>query len=134
MQAIRSSLINHQFAVCAFLTITSLTGTLAADYYVSPQGKDSNTGTETHPWLTIAKAADTLKAGDTVYIRGGTYAPQTPITPKNSGTPDKPITYRAYPEEVVTIDGQNVSLSRWYDVSYRIVFYSLQYIHLVCLS
>jgi hypothetical protein len=65
MRAIHPYLINHQFTVCVFLTITSLTGAFAADYYVSPQGKDSNPGTGTHPWLTIAKAADTLKAGDT---------------------------------------------------------------------
>ena len=116
MRTIHPSLRSHQFAVCAFLTITSLTGAFAADYYVSPQGNDSNPGTETRPWLTIAKAADTLRAGDTVFIRDGTYAPQAPITPKNSGTPDKPITYCAYPGEVVTIDGQNVPLSRWYGV------------------
>ncbi len=42
-------------------------------YYVSPSGLDSNPGTFTQPWRTISKAARTVKAGDVVYIRGGTY-------------------------------------------------------------
>ena len=42
-------------------------------YYVSPSGSDTSPGTETQPWQTIQKAADTLVAGDTVYIKAGTY-------------------------------------------------------------
>lgn len=44
-------------------------------YYVSPSGNDKNPGTETQPWQTIQKAADTLVAGDTVYIKEGFYLP-----------------------------------------------------------
>ena len=44
----------------------------AAEYYVSKSGSDSNPGTEAQPWETIQKAAKTLLAGDTVYIKTGT--------------------------------------------------------------
>ena len=44
----------------------------SAIYYVTPDGDDANPGTESQPWRTIQKAADTLVAGDTVYIRAGT--------------------------------------------------------------
>lgn len=42
-------------------------------YYVAKNGNDSNPGTESQPWRTIQKAAETLVAGDTVYIKAGTY-------------------------------------------------------------
>ena len=77
-------------------------------YYVAPQGRDSNPGTLDRPWATIQKAADTLEAGQTVYIRGGTYAISEQIRPRNMGRPDRWITYRAYPGEIATIDAQNL--------------------------
>jgi pectin methylesterase-like acyl-CoA thioesterase len=42
-------------------------------YYVSASGKDTNAGTITSPWLTIQHAANSVKAGDTVYVRAGVY-------------------------------------------------------------
>ncbi len=77
-------------------------------YYVSPTGNDSNAGTIDEPWQTIQKAADTLTAGETVSIRGGTYHER--ILPRNSGEPGKEITYVAYPGETVTIDGDSITL------------------------
>ncbi len=72
-------------------------------YYVATNGSDSNPGTIDQPWKTIQKAADTLVAGATVYIRGGTYNEQ--VKPKNSGISGYYITYSAYQDEQVTIDG-----------------------------
>jgi hypothetical protein len=77
-------------------------------YYVAPGGDDSNPGTLDHPWQTIQKAADSLVAGDTVYIRAGAYPEQ--VIPQNSGSPGNPITYAAYPGEIVTLDGSSVTL------------------------
>lgn len=66
---------------------------------------DSNPGTETQPWCTVAKANATLVAGDTVYLRAGTYAGET-IQPENSGASDaERIAYAAYGDEVVTFTG-----------------------------
>lgn len=60
------------------------------------------------PWQTIQRAADTLTAGDIVYIRAGTYRER--IIPKNSGSPGSEITYAAYPGETATIDGDGITL------------------------
>ena len=42
-----------------------------ATYYVAKNGSDSNPGIESQPWLTLKKAADTLAAGETVYVKAG---------------------------------------------------------------
>jgi hypothetical protein len=77
-------------------------------YYVAPTGNDNNPGTVAYPWRTIQKAADTLVAGDTVYIRAGTYPER--VVPQNSGSPGQYIVYAAHPGETVTIDGSSVTL------------------------
>lgn len=80
-------------------------------YFVSPTGSDQNPGSFTQPWKTIQKAANTMVAGDTVYIRAGTYPEQ--VIPQNSGSADNYISYIAYPGETVTIDGASLSLDTW---------------------
>jgi len=90
----------------------------ATIYYVDASvGNDTFIGDETQPWKTIQKAANTLLAGDTVYIKAGTYTPTQKIEFLNSGTVDSYINYIAYPgdEHLVIIDGSNISLS-WYGV------------------
>jgi hypothetical protein len=77
-------------------------------YYVAPTGNDDHLGSLAYPWRTIQKAADTLVACDTVYIRAGVYNEQ--IVPQNSGSAGQPITYAAYPGETATIDGSSVTL------------------------
>lgn len=43
-------------------------------YYVSPSGVDAaSRGTLTAPWRTLTYAIEQLHAGDTLYVRGGTY-------------------------------------------------------------
>ena len=66
------------------------------------KGADTNPGTEDRPWRTIQKAADTLKPGDTVLVKNGTYVENA--VPSNigvhithSGAPDAWITYKAFP-------------------------------------
>ncbi|MBE3135931.1 MAG: PKD domain-containing protein [Thermoplasmata archaeon] len=79
-----------------------------AGYYIdanNPSANDSNAGTEALPWKTITKANQALAAGDTVYIKAGTYTNY--IAPRNSGTASNRITYRAYGSDIVTV--QNAS-------------------------
>jgi hypothetical protein len=85
-----------------------------ATYYISQSGSDSNTGTEPLPWLTIQKAADTLVAGDTVYIKAGTYY-ESVIT-QNSGSAGSYITYAAYSGDTVIIDGTGVDANNGFIV------------------
>jgi len=80
----------------------------AAVYYVAPGGQDSNPGTVSQPWRTIQRAADTLAAGDTVYIRAGTYLER--VVPQYSGSAGSYITFAAYPGETVTINGSGITL------------------------
>ena len=77
-------------------------------FYVATDGDDSNPGTIERPWKTIQKAAEALQAGDTVYIRAGTYHER--VIPKNSGSENCYITYMAYPGEDVIIDGSGIKL------------------------
>ena len=44
-----------------------------SSFYVATTGNDSNLGTQTAPWRTVQHAADTARAGSTVYVRGGIY-------------------------------------------------------------
>jgi len=90
----------------------------AADYYVAPAGSDSNAGTLAAPFATLQKGADVAVAGDTVYIRGGTYSITTPksagagFTFSKSGTSDSNrIKYWAYQAEVPVFDFTNMVLS-----------------------
>jgi len=71
-----------------------------ATYYIAPTGNDSNVGAISSPWATLNKAWTVIKAGDTVYLRGGTYAfnAQQRLTGKN-GASGTPINIWAYPNE-----------------------------------
>ena len=87
-------------------------------YYVSITGNDANLGTQTQPWKTIQRANNILIAGDTLYIRGGTYDIQTQdnhIAPANSGTATNYITYKNYPGENVIIQGHYPTVGDWFD-------------------
>jgi hypothetical protein len=79
-------------------------------YYVATNGNDNNPGTQTSPWRTIQKAANTLIAGQTAYVRAGTYYEKVQIT--RSGSSGKYITLSAYPGESVTIDA-NGKVGSW---------------------
>src|SRR5215471_17291808 len=77
-------------------------------YYVSTLGNDNNAGTLTAPWRTIQKAANTVKAGDTVQVRGGTY--NEIVTMKTSGNATAGyITFQNYPGENPIVDGTGLA-------------------------
>ena len=78
----------------------------AASIYVSPTGSDTAAGSLEAPFKTIQFAVDRAVAGDTVYLRGGTYAQTTNIQIKKSGTASKQYTLRAYQSEVPIVDGE----------------------------
>ena len=75
-----------------------------AVYYVAPTGDDANPGTEAQPWLTIQQAANTMTAGETAYVRAGTYY-ESGIILAHSGAPGAPITLANYELEEVIVDG-----------------------------
>jgi hypothetical protein len=82
----------------------------AATYYIDgSKGKDSNPGSPALSWKTISKANSTLQAGDTVYLRAGTYTNEQ-IKPSNSGTSGNYITYQNYSSESVILSEHKVPL------------------------
>ncbi|MGH9630740.1 MAG: DUF1565 domain-containing protein [Bryobacteraceae bacterium] len=72
--------------------------------FVSLTGNDSNPGTITQPFRTIAKGVSTVQAGDILNLRGGEYVEPVIITAKH-GTAALPIMMRSYPGENASIDG-----------------------------
>ncbi|HVM47137.1 MAG TPA: LamG-like jellyroll fold domain-containing protein [Candidatus Acidoferrum sp.] len=87
----------------------------AATYYVATNGLDSNNGSLSTPWATISHAAITMGAGDTAFIRGGTYRETVYIY--KSGSSGKPIAFQAYPGEVPVISGADIFTNWTWDTS-----------------
>ena len=82
--------------------------TTSNTYYVAKTGSDSNAGTEAAPWLTIQKAANTAVAGDTIFVRAGSYNERPQIN--RIGTAGSLITFKPYPgETVVVMEGFQVN-------------------------
>ncbi|USY32394.1 right-handed parallel beta-helix repeat-containing protein [Bacillus velezensis] len=77
--------------------------------YVSPAGSDQNEGTKEKPFRTLKHAAGKAEAGTTVLIREGTYDETFEV--KHSGTAEKPITFRNYQNEHVSISGKSAPKS-----------------------
>ena len=72
----------------------------------------------------MQKAADTVSAGATVYVRQGTFAG---FTQRRSGTAAAPITFEAYPGESPVIDGRQL-------VAYTVRFSGVRHVRLVGLT
>jgi len=96
----------------------------AAELFVAPGGKDAWSGTLSEPnasrtdgpLASLAGARDAIRALKragrfteplTVFVRGGTYFLAEPfvLTPQDSGTADRPITYAAFRGEPPLISG-----------------------------
>jgi len=68
-------------------------------------------GTAQAPFKTIQKAAAVARAGDTVFIRGGVY--RETVRPAHSGLSGSPITFQAFKNEAVIINGAARIGGRW---------------------
>lgn len=73
-------------------------------YFVDARrGDDGNDGGEKDPWRTVARGLRRLKAGDTLYLRGGVYYER--LTLSLHGTEAGPVTIRSWPGELAVLDG-----------------------------
>jgi len=106
-----------RMGVCLAAALTAR-GASSSEYYVAPTGNDSNPGTMTSPFATIQRGHDVAAAGDTVWIRGGTYRPTTGkmsnagFVFSKSGTSDtNRIHFIAYPGELPVFDFSQLQLS-----------------------
>lgn len=72
----------------------------AATYYLAPTGDDDNPGTMEAPFFTLVRAWEAIGPGDTLYLRGGTYAwPEQQYLQLADGAPGALIKVWAYPGE-----------------------------------
>ena len=93
-------------ALACLTTLTPATGN-ATTYYVATTGNDSNPGTEHSPFRNINHGVTKLSAGDTLYVKSGTYTDSilTWKTKIPNGTSwNNPVTVSAMPGETVTIN------------------------------
>jgi hypothetical protein len=77
----------------------------ATIYYASPTGSGTICS-DSNP-CSLDTGINKLVAGDTLYLKGGTY--KQAVTIRKSGTEISPITISNYPNEVVTFDASGLS-------------------------
>ncbi len=106
-------------------------------FYVASNGNDNNPGTFEKPWATWQKGFNMAGAGDTIYIRGGTYYanlldPYGVILSNRKGTKLKPIHIFNYPLEHPILDCSTIKKSS--DDNIGIYLNRCSYIYLKGLS
>ena len=101
----------------ALLTACSLLGfpeVRAVEYFVDTAGNDSASGIATNTaWRSIQTAVNRLRAGDTLWVRGGIYRGMVTYTNTN-GRADAPIRVIAFPGEEAVLKGSVVATG-WED-------------------
>lgn len=75
-------------------------------YYVAPDGSDDASGSRSQPWRSLEKSMAKLRAGDTLYVRGGRYRERVSPPTLQPGTPETPIRVVAFPLERPIIEGR----------------------------
>jgi len=120
----------YQLALSAIMCTVIFTGNVlapraatAATYYVATNGSNANAGTESEPFGTIDQGIRALRAGDTLYIRAGTYAqpigyPSSVIQIPSGTSWSHPVTIAGFPGETVII--QSIEIVDGYGTSYVI--------------
>lgn len=83
-------------------------------YYLSPVGNDNYSGTIQQPCFSLNKIWNNLSAGDTVYLRGGTYRyTSTQFLTDKSGVADNLINIWSYPGEIPIISKSELFTYKW---------------------
>jgi len=97
-----------KYILTSLIMMLSAPGIFATQFFVATNGSDSNTGTIDSPYKTITKvlslSGTIFKAGDTLYVRGGTYTYTTTINIAKYGTADAVYHIFAYPGERPILD------------------------------
>jgi parallel beta-helix repeat protein len=101
--------------ILAAYALFSLTGAAqAATFFVATSGNDSFPGTETQPFRSIKRGLSSMRAGDKLYIRAGTYAEginsSSQVIPTGTSWADAPL-ISAYPGEKVILQLPSTSTS-----------------------
>lgn len=109
------------------LRVHKMPGDFQAQFYVATDGDDGNPGTAEQPLLTLAGAKSRVReykatqgiptGGITVVFREGEYYMTSMVRfdSNDSGEPDRPVTYRAYPGEWVRFTGSKALEYEWFE-------------------
>jgi len=92
-----------------------------AEYYLAPDGNDTDPGSQSQPFGTLQRLLDSLAPGDTGYVRGGTYTPTGYADGSGQqGTESAPIRLEGYAEETPVFDfgGDTYGGLRLWDCAY----------------
>jgi len=112
---------NKRYLFLLVVLLSCFSSAFSAVYYVAADGNDTNSGSISNPFHSVQKAQSLVTAGDTVYLRGGTYlmsesqiALKTSIWAyvtylNKSGSIGKRINYWAYPGEKPIFDLKNIN-------------------------
>ncbi len=105
---LRLSLLSRAALLASAVLVGVLLGSgsaAAADYYVAKAGSDQNSGSLAEPFASLQKGHDVAAAGDTVWLRGGSYPVGKQIKLSKSGQSDaQRIRFWAYPGETPILD------------------------------
>jgi parallel beta-helix repeat protein len=106
-QTVRQFALSATMIIGLFLSgILSPQAATADTYYVATDGNDADPGTEERPFQTIRQGLSILSAGDTLYIRGGTYTEGIDSNyqriPTGTSWSDAPL-IASFPEEMVVL-------------------------------
>lgn len=94
-----------KFLVFFLIAFSSMAMASPKTYFVAANGSDSNTGLSADsPFAGIPKALGVAQPGDTIYVRGGTYAYSSTISISKSGTASANFSLLAYPGERAVLD------------------------------
>lgn len=97
------------------------------DFFVSPNGNNSNSGSISSPWKDIQYGINNLRPGQTLNIREGSYSEKIDLSV--SGSKNSPITIKAYENEDVIIDGDAFNDNRALFFAYEKNNFTVEGIH-----
>lgn len=97
--------------VTLIFIVIAVFNSYAAEYHVSKEGRDTNTGFKDSPFNTISNAVEHAISGDTITVHEGIYREW--VNPIRGGKSESErILYRAAPNEKVEIRGSEI-ISGW---------------------
>jgi alpha-L-arabinofuranosidase len=100
--------------IACFTTLMFATNTRGTEYFVAPNGNNSNPGTPAASLRTIQRGAELAQPGDVVTVHEGVYRER--ISPPRGGESDrKRIVFQAAPGEKVEIKGSEI-VTNWVKV------------------
>lgn len=98
-----------RLTIACIVAVLLVCGANARIYVVAPGGSDSDSGTLARPLATVTAFNTRALAGDTCYLRTGTYTHPGAVVLTADGATGRPICLFAYPGERPVVDGRNAA-------------------------